>query len=432
MALREYLAQALPDQEQFEILHLQNPSKESHPVITPQSSNKSGLITVKNQHFFALFHKEKAIYALEIYVYITLTPEVQDTIAERIVFVSKADTNGYCDCEVSFKKITQQLLRYVLSINPNYYLQKVIPRHREYHKFDKHLITKKTKPTDALRLLAKRQGDVSLMSSINLNVGIYHSFQCQPNIITKICLFTKPSPQYLFAESSKNPKKHQLDGASLLKWWLDILDELIVECFDQNTTANLRIPGEDEPVVNRYLRGLKHNGWEAGDLFTKKSNEKHDLAAFRIPLFPDDPKSRFLHQLADEGRILSMYLKAYWAELQERQEFRLSVTVSVIGIQGHQAEEPIYVPNNKHDVFLTSSKKQFNSIKNYITGEAYDTIEGAFEAYLNVKYFLGDRFGRRLIKVEGVAKYRWIKKESIEKRRQDIINTLSVRKKPKK
>lgn len=424
MFLDEVLSEALPQAEVFDLLHLQSAPTETHPIITQKPDNDAaGPLTVKTQHFFVLFHNDKAVFGLDIYVYVTLIANA----AERMIFVSKADTNGYCDCKVSFKEVTKALIQYLLSIDPNYYLQKVIPRYPIYHDQNSNLITKNTSTVDALRILSRRYDEKDLPQIIPSKDQFFLSFSCSNSVMTKICLFTRPAPQYLFAESSKNPNKHVLDGEKLLKWWMGILDDLICEKFEKGTKARLQIPGEEPIRIKRYLRNMRYDGWLVGDIFGSQSN---DLAAYTVPLFPDDPKSRFLHQLVQEDRIFTTTLNTFWTELQERQEFRLSVAVSVIGIEGHTVQLSQHIPQ-VNDVLFASSRREFKYIRSYITGEEYDTVEGAREAYSNVRDYLVSRLGQRMITIEGKCKpeHRITKQE---RKSESIITILSVRKKPKK
>lgn len=429
MLLNEVLSEALPQAEVFQLLHLQSAPAETHPIITQKPDNDDDdaaaavQLTVKSQHFFVLFHNDKAIFGLEIYVYVTLIANA----AERLIFVSKADTNGYCDCKVSFKEVTKLLIQYLLSIDPNYYLQKVIRRYPIYQNHNSKLITKNTSTVDALHILSSRYAEKNLPQNNSSKNQFFSSFSCSNNVVTKLCLFTRPAPQYLFAESSKNPKKHVIDGEKLLKWWMEILDDIICEKFEKDTKARLQIPGEEPIRIERYLRNMRYDGWLVGAIFGSKSN---DLAAYAVPLFPDDPKSRFLHQLVQEDRIFTTTLKTFWTELQERQEFRLSVAVSVIGIEGRTFQLPQHIPQ-VDDVLLASSRKEFKYIRSYITGEEYDTVEGAQEAYTNVRDYLVSRLGHSMITIQGKSKpeHRIPKQERKE---ESIITILPVRKKPKK
>ena len=431
MSLNDYLSSVLPVNEQFEYLSLQSIPLETHAVVTANKDDKwIPKSTIKTQHFFSLFHQGKVFFSLEVYVYVTLWDEAD---AERLIFVSKADTNGYCDTRVSVKDITRILLEFILSIDPNYYLQRVKPATRPYKKMSTELINPASTPAETLRILARRltqSGCTSLKETMSSSFqqDFYLSFTCSREILTKICLFTRPASQYLFPDSSKNSKKHILNGEELLKWWGSILDRLLIECFQNDTQAKLRIPGEDPVRVRSYLREMKYPLWQVGDIFTSK---EHSLAVYSIPLFPDDPKARFMHQLAEEDRLLKESLSSFWVELQERQEFKLSVTASVMGISGHSLTTPILYPSSA-DVIVPKSKKQFRAIKKYITGEEYDTEEGAIEAFLNISDFLLLRMARNLQSLTGKKEYR-------ERNQRDptsnissmAITTLKPRKKAK-
>lgn len=430
MSLNKALKKVLPEAEKFQTLHLRSPSIECHPLVTKQnSSNGVAPITVKAQHFFILFHKEKTIFGLEIYVYLTLRADGSSTDdGERMIFVSKADTTGHANCKVNYKDVTKVVIQYILSLDPNCYLQKIIPRRRDYDKIDATLITKKTSAIKALRILSNRDGS-SGDSESRCQPQLYESYTCNPQLKTKLCLFTRPSPQYLFPESSKNPKKHVIDGERLLKWWLGILDDILLESFQMGTDARLRIPGEDTLSIKRYLRNVKYN-WEVGDIF-----DEHDegIAAFQIPLFPDDPKARFLRQLVEENRAHKTTLETFWIELQNRQEFKLSVTVSVIGIQGQTVSELLQQPS-ANDVILCPSKKQFNAIKRYVIGEKYDTTAGAIEAYSNVRDYLKIRLNHRMATIIGEqsADRGTENNGTVAKKTRLVATTLQPRKKPKR
>lgn len=427
MGLEKLLKDVLPKGDHFEALHLRNVPIETHPLITAKhDTNEPAPLTIKTQHLFVLFYQGKVIYGLEIYVYLTLKHGSSSLFdAERTIFISKADTTGYADCKLSYKNVTKAIIQYILSLDPNAYLQNVLPKERDYSKIDPSLITKKTSAAKALRIISNRLNQDSQPLRKPLDEQLSHSYQCSHNVKTKLCLFTRPAAEYLFAASSKNPRKHVVDGERLLKWWIDILDEILLETFRENTEAKMRIPGEDPINVKRYLRSTKYGHWEAGDVF---GNNGKDLAAFRLPLFPDDPKTRFLRQLVEEDRIYKTDLSTFWTELQERQEFKLSVIVSVIGIYGHVAEIPCNLPSTR-DQIEASSRRQFNSIKNYITGEEYDVISGATEAYVNVRDFLKIKLNRKLLQIIGDCQ---TGRKSKTAERQEVVTTLQVRKRPKK
>ncbi|QLQ81069.1 hypothetical protein HG537_0E04240 [Torulaspora globosa] len=430
MFLNEALKSILPEGKEFEILHLRSPSIECHPLIAKQTSSSDDSVTVKTQHLFVLFHNEKTIFGLEIYVYINLkavNSSTQD--GERVIFISKADTTGHADCKVNYRSVTKVLIEYILSLDPNSYLQKVIPKRFDYGKIDGTLITKKTSSIKALRILANRNLP-SYSAEPKSQTQFYNSYRCRANLETKVCLFTRPAPQYLFPESSKNPNKRVIDGDRLLRWWLSILDDILLETFQEDTKARLRIPGENPTSIRRYLKDVKYGGWEVGDIFGTKHK---DTAIYHIPLFPDDPKARFLRQLVEENRARKTILETFWIELQNRQEFKLSVTVSVIGIQGLTAVKSLQRPP-PCDVILSSSRKEFNAIKRYVTGENYDTAAGAREAYLNVRDYLSVRRNQKMMTIVGqfTTGCKANDRDSSSQRTVITANTLQPRKKLKK
>lgn len=410
MTLQSLLNGMLPKNSNFEIFHLQSNPSEIVPIITPKGKKSSSRgnpnsRTVKTQHFFALSHKNKYVYALEIIVYVTihntigLTSEKSQPSAERLIFVSKADTNGYCDISFSTKSVTKVILEYILGIDPNYYLLKVKPLKRQYRKKDKEkfIIGRDKIQTNLQKLSRRILNDTSPI----LDHDAYFLKLTYPGeFLTKISLFTRPADQYLFPGSSKNRKKHILNGIQLMKWWLNIIDSLVEKNFDKSRKlrACLRIPGEEVSKVEKQFVGCKYQNWKSGDIF---SEDLGSLAAFSIPLFPDDPKSRFLHQLVEENRILDTNLRTFWFELQERQEFKLSVSVSVIGVEGYVNRQPDYFPIQREDVFVASSLKQFHFLKNYIIAEEYDTEEGSVESYFNISKYLSSKLNMKLLKLVG-------------------------------
>lgn len=435
MSLKEYLATALPQNEEFDIFHMQTTPQESHSIITPadgESRAAKDNFTVKTCHFFTIFYKGKVFFGLEIYVYITLRKGYpEDT--DRLLFVSKADTTGYIDIPVSVKNITKQILSYLLSINPNYYIKYIIPLSKDYGEQKNTLINREHTTLQALNILANRHNNIDPTTQLKANTqptdSFYYNFSCPDYITTRISLFTRSSPQYLFPESSKNKVKHVLNGSDLVKWWLRIIDEILNKDFNSNTISKLYIPGYNQYEIARYFNTLQNdNLWTVGTIFG--DDNPNQLAVYTIPLFPDDPKSRFLHQLVEESRILNTNLSTFWLELQERQEFRSGDTVSVIGVSGIIKHRNLIIPDPSEMIILPS-KKQFKYIRNYIAGEDYSTDEGAIDAYINIRDYLETRLNTKLIVVRGTNQYHHSTSQRAQKRGQ-VVTILQPRKKAKK
>lgn len=435
MDFLDALNQCLPNGEEFKLLSLQSNPIEIDSLITKPKGNKQSKSskTIKIQHFFALAHKHKFVFALEVYVYISLD-NFDETChnyryGERLLFVSKADTNGYADTKFSIKDVTEQLLIFLLSIDPNYYLKKVKPLQRKYSKFDRqsYIIGNDLKIPDALRRLSLR---VSNGSDEFSKDKYYLHLNFDGNFVDKISLFTRPADHYLFAGSGSNSRKHTLNGTQLLKWWLIIIDNIINNHFkkDSSTIAKLKIPGEDDFRIQKHFSTCTFPNWEAGDIFSDSSER---LAAFHVPLFPDDPKSRFLHQLVEENRILNTSLNQFWLELQERQEFKLNVLVSVIGVKGYVASTYRESKSISKLILETKSMKEFSFIKNYITAEEYDTEEGALESYENIVDHLHQSRNSVLISLKGLKTFQPSRVKDCRSIKVLQVHTLKPRKKQK-
>lgn len=423
-SLESLLSRVLPENKKFELLHLQSPPKESHSVFVQQRSDCTQTV-VKVQHFFGLGADEKIFYSLELFVYLTIE---SSKAIEKLIFVSKADTNGYCDEKISVKDITTAILDYIVTLDPSHYLSKEIKVSGTSPGCGPS-ITRCTTTKRALKILKARHD--SKKGNSCPNRGFFRNIESKdPDWTCKICLFTRSEPQYLFSESSRNPKKHILSGEQLLRWWLSVIDKILVRHFDSGTKATLQIPGEEESRTLRYLSNNKAPFWRVGDIFSGKSSE---LAIFAIPVFPDDPKGRFLEQVVEENRAKKVRLSDFWVELQVQQEFRLGCTVSVIGVDG-RIPKKCFGPHN-NEAIVVPSKKVFSIVKSYIVGEQYDTSEGAYEAYANLRDFLHLRMQRSLLEIRGCRKSSEPGSKGTGSDRNAPVrslNTLTVRRKVKK
>ncbi|SCV99567.1 LAFE_0A06040g1_1 [Lachancea fermentati] len=426
-SLQELLSRVIDKDISIEVLHLRRPSEECCPLVSQKVTNATqSMHTIKSQHFIVLSQNKQVFYGIEVYVYFTI--DQLSKTGERLYFISKADSNGYCEANISIKAVTEMILDYLLGIDPASYLAKIKPKCRNLKRF-KNVISRATNQKRALLILSKRLKDSHRNIPVMNERDLYVSFDCERiNWVTKICLFTRAEPQYLFAESSKNPNKHILNGQQLLKWWLCIIDNVTCKNFTDGTQARIRIPGEEPSFIMKYISATRFPNWQVGDIF---EGSPKDLAILRIPMFPDDPKGRFLDHLLEDGRIKAVQIDAFWTELQAQQEFRLGATVSVIGVAGQVLTRSIEAFDK--DVITTSSKKQFNFLKSYVTGEEYDSREGALDAYMNLRDYLSLKMNREMLRVGGVKavpKANQIRYHRGVTKVNDL-NTMIVRKKRK-
>lgn len=130
-----------------------------------------------------------------------------------------------------------------------------------------------------------------------------------------LSLFARSQSQYLFPGSADSGVKHILDDRQLIKWWVTVLDPILIEKKDASGgnpiefQGYLTVPGftgsELRQFYPTYSRAAGGNqSWLPG-------NPLHKLADIRcvpansptrclLPRFPDDPKARLMQDLDDE------------------------------------------------------------------------------------------------------------------------------------
>ncbi|VEU21576.1 DEKNAAC102447 [Brettanomyces naardenensis] len=209
---------------------------------------------------------------------------------------------------------------------------------------------------------------------------------------TRLILFTRSEAQYLFPNSSKNRGKHILSDSGLLKWWLKNVEVILGSgVFGEVQKRKLNILNADQNEVSRYFPS-KESGWQVGDVYSDGKG-LNEVAVYHIPLLPDDPKGRFLEHLVVENRIKKVRLRQFWTELSIRQEFRLGITVGLIGIEG-QSNENDCIDSGVHKF----KRAEFNKIKDLIVDIDYsDPLD-----YRNAHKQLEER-ELDLLEIKGVA-----------------------------
>lgn len=304
--------------------------------------------TLKIKHFFLLSEKSSnnPVLALEVYVYLSF----EEQLVQHI-FVPKADTTGLGK-RVSAKAVVHELVNRVLAINPGSYMAEPVAWHKPSKESKDDSSDKNLSPyptVNALRELAAKIRNPEPQEKKQAHVPV-----TPEQYITKISLFTRAANAYIFPNSEQNKGKHLADGNALFSWWVQILEKVLPETW--KCTADL--PGAEPAAVSRYLP----KRWSRGHIF-----EKEALAIREIPLFPDDPKGRFLEHLVVEGRYRSVNVALFWEELGFRQEFRLG---NVVGIIGCENVDPVAVGSSKMPG-LSVSHKQYKKIVDFIKSEDY-------------------------------------------------------------
>ncbi len=388
--LRKELEAILPKGFRYQILNLQSRLKESKSIVHHHKIEH--IHSYKSVHFIVVLFENKPLLALEVYVYLDV-PEDQSQIM-RTVYVSKADTSGLQKQRLSVGKIVQCLLGWICSKSICSYFESldvplVIDRDANIKQEHAPFISE----TDRrLHILIERLGG-------NTNYGMpkittAKRFCPSESLLkesarhkTRLILFTRSEKQYLFPNSSENKGKHILTDSQLLKWWMRNIEQITSnhEVFSQNEKKKINVLNADRFEVSRYIpSGSK--GWEIGDIYTEKAN-LHDAAVYHIPLLPDDPKGRFLEHLVVENRITKVRMRQFWTELSIRQEFRLGITVGLIGVQGTCYEYNNGERENGDSMLLIFKRVEFNKIKDLLVDIDYsDPVD-----YLRIKKGLKER-----------------------------------------
>ncbi|KAL6949908.1 hypothetical protein ACO0QE_000575 [Hanseniaspora vineae] len=434
MSLKQHLAKALPLGKTFEVYHFQSLPRSITGYVNRNSQDYQGAQVIKIQNFLSIASNERVFFAIEIDTYIITN--ISTGALERHIFVAKADTNGYNDVKIKTGEVILSFLTYLLSVDCQWYLQKTVPLRREYGQKGKMgMISKKTSTSEALKILSLRTVGhfdtfTSFYDSFDIKKIMGHRETESDAIPTKISFFTRPERQYLFSESYLNPKKHLLTGSQLLRWWLNIVNKASVETLD-SPKGWLQIPGENETTIQKqYLANLNksNNIWRVGSIYGDGTENLH-----KVPLFPDDPKTRFIKDLIAESRYEALSLDQFWKELQARQEFRLDVVVGVVGIVG-LSKRADHWPQ-KDDVYVPPSLGRYKALKSYVVGEEYGTVEGAIDARSNLHDYYCSKLDQSPLLVVGELDHAKLSstesRAAAQKATVNVLSNLAVRKKAK-
>ncbi|OTB18724.1 hypothetical protein K445DRAFT_314583 [Daldinia sp. EC12] len=299
------LAKVLPKDRKFTAYHLSTPPTITEPLCHPPAYSPSGdskerrpskpLKTYCEKHFLAIsigtgkeeahHDKEVLVLGLEIYIY--------TTSFSTIIFVSKADSTGYLTL-LNHPKGAPSPIREITSC--------------------------------FLAFLVANRRRQSKQLVVNL--------------------FARAQSQYLFPGSVKNSGKHVLDDRGLVKWWCRVLNTLL-EGTDHEDVRKpwdaihgyLVIPGLDNYETKAFLprTSLAASNWTLNHPLEKISPYTNDPTNFGsnvhprslIPMYPDDPKARFVEELEEsipeKAKLLNGWktpktLDQFWEMMAFRQE----------------------------------------------------------------------------------------------------------------
>src|SRR5271170_5691387 len=144
-------------------------------------------------------------------------------------------------------------------------------------------------------------------------------------------LFARSQPQYIFPASASNGKKRILDDTQLIKWWLRVLSPL-------KGRGRVYIPGVDKYKIKSYYP--EQGDWEnaAPGVSSDAGRGMGVLARDVIPVFPDDPKARFLDDLKTDGQLSTTTLSQFWELMEHRQECSSGRLVGFISLSVEKSQ----------------------------------------------------------------------------------------------
>lgn len=363
----------LPDNKAFSTLHFRTNAYQCKPLTISKDKN----VTLKVKHFFLLkeLQSKCVVLGVEIYVYLTF----QDSSLTRHIFVLKADTTGLSSVRFSAAEVVLEFVDYLVKVNPEIYYEhasfwsKDESKEKSQSSVDSHPAESEYAIVNDLLQLGERVKNepgflrnLSFYLSRESRRGNSKEFSLQrPTLLTtKISLFTRAADAYIFPESAKNTGKHVASGNLLFRWWI----ALLVKITDESWVCKADIPGSEARAVERFLPELKN--WSRGNIYV--SSENNSYAIRSIPLFPDDPKGRFLEHLIVENRYKGMNTTRYWEELGFRQEFRLGNVVGIIGCNNQQREIAGIVEDTST---MMTTRKQYKALHELVKGEDYSKKE---------------------------------------------------------
>ncbi len=308
MSLDSIVFKILPQDGFYENLYFQtNPAYVNSPIHISKSTFKPD--TVKIRHFYSLLHENVIILGLEVFVYL----QIYEDHINKLVYVSKCDTTGLKKISFKINEILEPVLKFMIDYND----YRIRPKKEKS-------ITPRENPSPYFRLkklcsqLPEAYSSLKYYNDLPPRHLDIEYRNLPPLRTTKLYIFTRPAKEYLFPNSSLNSGKHLISGSALLNWWMKIVDKITI-----GWERRLLVPGLDSRTFVR-----KFENWQDGHIFEETEEEKS--AVNSIPIFPDDPKGRFMEQLVVENRISKMLISRFMMELAYRQEF-LGDTVGIIG-----------------------------------------------------------------------------------------------------
>jgi hypothetical protein len=235
---------------------------------------------------------------------------------------------------------------------------------------------------------------------------------------TSLYIFARAQPQYLFAESAKNPQKRVLDDRGLVRWWKNTAASVYADSLEEASppvTATTTAQGQEheeqgkESVGERQKKGTKVQGWwhipgieterqahnviqsittpsSSGSFkwtYGYPDKDSKELANALIPQFPDDPKSRMMQSPSCQGGFVN--IRTFWELAAIGEESGAGKITGFFRVEeeaddGSEGEDEAEADNGVRDVkekAVTGTTAGYTKVINFLLDLDFSTLESA-------------------------------------------------------
>ncbi|KAF9549980.1 hypothetical protein EC957_002040 [Mortierella hygrophila] len=262
---------------------------------------------------------------------------------ERIIYIAKVDTSGFWplpgleSVSLKGKSPAQALVKgYLRSVRATSHGLSSLTDITVTVTKDNSSSSSETTSSTAAAAAAAAAGK---MSALSITPTPTTARRCRPRK-TSLYIFARAQPQYLFANSAKNPQKRVLDDRGLVRWWKNTAASVYAESMDPSTTTTTtttqvheqeaegkrigdrktnvqgwwHIPGiETERQANNVIQSTTattNNSKAFEWIYGYPDKDSKELANALIPQFPDDPKSRMMQSPSCQGGFVN--IRTFW------------------------------------------------------------------------------------------------------------------------
>lgn len=303
----------------------------------------------------------------------------------------------------NFTQLKQHLFPFTSSI-PNPPIKKILIAFAEYDTLSSAIELHLFKLNDRVLIYVSKVDSTGFgltPSPMSIAIeSVIHWAKVAFNLQVWLHIFSRAQNAYIFPNSEKNGKKRVLSDMQLQRWWKQTLDNLTP------FRRWLFLPGFSQEEAIGIIK--VDNDWIYGNPHQSNQESKYRNLSSLIPYFEDDPKSRFLDELANsaealDGRSLKkprresskeenvsykqnaldrISIEEFWERLGYRQECASGRVTGFFFLHFSREDGPIKeaIEANKTDQEIDISIELFHRIHDLLTNSDFHTFEGAVSA----------------------------------------------------